>query len=548
MSPIDAALASGKGGADAPAPNRLGRLRERIAGCTGWRRLAVAAGLGAVAVAALPPIYLWVALVAAFTGWMWLIESAPSARSAFWTGWWFGLGYFVLGLYWIANALLTKPEEFGWLAPIAVLALSALMALFPAAAAALTRLSGRSGVGGVLVLAAAWTFFEWVRSWAFSGFPWNLIGSAWTFSDSMMQITALIGTYGLGLVTVAAAAMPAALARPYPQPQSTAGRASRATVSVVAAFAVLALFWIGGAVRLTLAGPGETVPGVRLRLVQPNIPQTEKWKPELRGAHFLSQVRMSSLPAEQPPTHVIWAEAAAPFFLAETPEALALLGEATPPGGLSIVGALRRSGPPIPSADQPPQIWNSLLAVDSRGRVVGTYDKSHLVPFGEYVPFRALLGITSVAGGTTDFSAGHGIRTLTLPGLPPLSPLICYEVIFPAAVADGDARPAWLLNLTNDGWYGRSTGPYQHFSAARLRAVEEGLPLVRVANTGISAIVDPYGRVVDQLPLGAQGLLDGSLPVALAAPTPYARWGNGVVFALAMLTAVVGLLFDRRRR
>ncbi len=430
---------------------------------------------------------------------------------------------------------MTKPDEFGWLAPIAPVALAALMALFPAAAAAATRLSRTSGVGRVLVFAAAWTLFEWVRSWAFSGFPWNLIGSVWTFSDAMIQAGAFIGTYGLGLLTLAAAAMPAALVGERPGDEGAGLR------PLVAALAVLALVGAGGSARLVLAGPSETVPDVRLRLVQPNIPQAEKWKPELRGQHFLSQLRMGSLPGDPPPTHVIWAEAAAPFFLAETPEALALLAEATPEKGLSIVGTLRRSLP-----GEPYQIWNSLLAVTRPGAVVAAYDKSHLVPFGEYVPFRSILGLSSVAAGAADFSAGYGIATLSLPGLPEVSPLICYEVIFPAAVTDRDRPPRWLLNLTNDGWYGQSPGPYQHFASARLRAVEEGLPLVRVANTGISAIIDAHGRVIDQLPLGAQGLIDGPLPVALASATLYGRFGNAVVFALIAVVAAAGLALGRR--
>ncbi len=310
---------------------------------------------------------------------------------------------------------------------------------------------------------------------------------------------------------------------------------------MLAALGVLALAWAGGAIRLFVAGPGEYVPGVRLRLVQPNIAQSEKWDPELRARNFMAQLRMGSLPADRPPTHVIWAESAVPFFLAEHAEALALIGASTPKNGLTIAGAVRRSPP-----DQPPQVWNSMIAVDSDGQVVGTYDKSHLVPFGEYVPFRQILGISSVAGGSTDFSPGRGIATEILKGLPPLSALICYEVIFPAEVADRRNRPQWLLNLTNDGWYGNSTGPYQHLAAARMRAVEEGLPLVRVANTGISAVVDAYGRVVDHLPLGAQGILDSDLPEALPAPTPYGRWGNAVVFALIAVFAAAGLLFRSR--
>ncbi len=540
MDAIKAARGEGLGRWPERFAGRVNVLRRRVLDITGWKRLALAAGFGALAVMALPPIYLWIALMPAFTGMVWLIEGAKTTRAALFAGWWFGLGYFVCGLYWIANALLTRPKEFGWLAPIAVLGLSALMAIYPAAAAALTRASGARGVGRVLVFAAAWTFFEWVRSWGFSGFPWNLIGSAWSFSDALLQTTAVVGTYGLGLMTIAVMAMPAALGWGG-EPHGARRGGRPAWRPVLAAHGVLALAWAGGAIRLFVAGPGEFVPGVRLRLVQPNIAQSEKWDPELRARNFMAQLRMGSLPADRPPTHVIWAESAVPFFLAEHAEALALIGASTPKNGLTIAGAVRRSPP-----DQPPQVWNSMIAVDSDGQVVGTYDKSHLVPFGEYVPFRQILGISSVAGGSTDFSPGRGIATEILKGLPPLSALICYEVIFPAEVADRRNRPQWLLNLTNDGWYGNSTGPYQHLAAARMRAVEEGLPLVRVANTGISAVVDAYGRVVDHLPLGAQGILDSDLPEALPAPTPYGRWGNAVVFALIAVFAAAGLLFRSR--
>jgi apolipoprotein N-acyltransferase len=531
--PVTAAGGAGAGGLAA----RLAPVRTVVAESAGWKRVAIATGLGVVAVAALPPFYIWIALFVAFTGLVWLIDGARTPLAAFFTGFWFGLGYFVAGLYWIANALLTKPDEFGWLAPIAPVALSALLAIFPAAAAAVTKLSRAGGVGRVLVFAGSWTLFEWVRSWGFSGFPWNLVGSVWTFSDAMIQVSAFIGTYGLGLLTVIAAAMPATLV---PGGDRSGARAAGPR-PLVAALAVLALAWASGAMRLTLAGPVGTVPDVHLRLVQPNIPQTEKWQPELRGQHFLSQVRMSALPGKPQPTHVIWAEAAAAFFLAETPEALALLAEATPETGLAMVGTLRRSPPGTPH-----EIWNSLLAVDRSGRVVASYDKSHLVPFGEYVPLRSVLGLSSVAAGTADFSTGTGIETMSLPGLPLLSPLICYEVIFPARVADRGQRPRWLLNITNDGWYGQSPGPYQHFASARLRAVEEGLPLVRVANTGISAIVDPYGRVLDELPLGAEGLIDGPLPLALAAPPLYGRFGNAVVFVMIALVAAAGFAIGSR--
>ena len=489
--------------------------------------------LGALAVAALPPIHFWPALIPAFAGLLWMIEGRRGWRSAFVTGWLFGVGYFTAGLYWIANALLTKPEQFGWLAPVAVLGLAAVQALFPGMAAALTRISGAGGAGRVLVFAGVWTGCEWVRSWAFSGFPWNLIGSVWTASDGMVQVTAVIGVYGLGLFTVAAAAMPAVLA-------GGTARRKQTWAAVVCGFAVLLAVWVGGLVRLQVAGEAEEVAGVRLRLVQPSIPQNLKWKAELLDRHLATQMRMGVGPADEAPTHVIWGETAASLFLGEDAERRAVIGEFTPPGGLTITGTLRRTPPGSPF-----QVWNTLHAVDDRGDIVATYDKSHLVPFGEYVPFRGVLKIAKVTAGATDFSSGSGTTTLRLPGLPPVSPLICYEIIFPGRVVDRRDRPDWLLNLTNDSWYGRSSGPYQHFAAARLRAVEEGLPLVRVANNGISAIVDPYGRVIAQLGLGARGVVDGPLPRPLVTLTAYARMGNWLVLMVVVAAVGMGLLISR---
>lgn len=525
----------GRDGVGAAATLFLAGLRDATGRVSGWRRVCLACGLGVLAVGALPPLHIWVLLFPAFTGLFWLIESSRSRWRCFFAGWWFGFGHFVSGLYWIANALLTKPDQFGWLAPIAVLGLAAMFAVYPGIAALLTRFSRARGAAAVLVFAAAWTSLEWVRSWAFTGFPWNLIGSVWTFSDAMIQSTAVIGTYGLGLLTVAAATMPATLAA-----KGSGGKP--AAVAVICALAVLALTWSGGALRLALAEPLAEVAGVRLRLVQPNIDQKLKWKRELLDEHLARQARMGAQPAARPPTHVIWAETAAPLFLAEDDARRRMIGRLTPPGGLTITGTLRRT----PSGE-PYQIWNSLLALDHQGAPIATFDKSHLVPFGEYVPFRDLLNLAKVTSGTVDFSRGPGIETMRLPGLPPVSPLICYEVIFPNRVVDAEDRPQWILNITNDAWYGRSSGPYQHLATARLRAVEEGLPLVRVANTGISAIVDPLGRVIARIGLGERGVIDGPLPAPLANPPPYARFGNWMVLLVVATAISTALLLSRRR-
>ncbi len=533
------------------------KLGDRVRSARGWRRNVLALMLGALATAALPPVYLVFLLVPAFVALVWLIDGARGRAAAFAAGWWFGLGHFAAGLYWIGNALLVDAARFGWLVPFAVIGLAAVMALFPAIAtlAARPAFAAARGPGRILVLAATWTALEWVRSWIFTGFPWNLLGSAWLVSDAMIQFAALTGVYGLSLLTVAVAAMPAVLA----DGNLEGGRKGWRAVGV--SVLVLAVIWGGGMVRLDGADSG-TVSGVRLRLVQTNIPQAKKWVPELRQRFFKKHLNMSKAPpaaGAPPPTHVIWGETAATFFLANDPAMLELIAAATPPGGLTITGAPRATPERVlrttpdrvlrttPEKVRPLRVWNSLHAVDTQARVVGTYDKFHLVPFGEYVPFRKFLKMSKITVGGTDFSPGPGNRTLVLPGLPPVGPLICYEVIFPGAVTDPRNRPEWLLNLTNDGWYGNSAGPYQHFAAARLRAVEEGLPLVRVANTGISGVIDAYGRTVARLGYGAEGVLDSDLPRALSPPTPFARLGNWLAMMLVLAVGAAGVLGRKKR-
>jgi apolipoprotein N-acyltransferase len=406
--------------------------------------------------------------------------------------------------------------------PFSLVGLPAVLAGYAGLVALAFHRLGARGMPGVLALAALWTLAEWLRGLLFTGFPWNPIGQGWTLSDAVLQTAALIGIHGLGFLTVVAAASVAPVA----------GSARAMAAPGLAALALVAI-WIGGTIRLA-AAPTQAVPGVTLRIVQAGIAQHHKWQPELRMAHFRRHLELSAQPGPSPVTHVIWPETAAPFFLAEEPGARAAIGRIVPAGGLAIVGAPRLER----ATDGRVSLWNSLHAIDEQGVIVATYDKAHLVPFGEYVPLRRILPIDKVAFGMTDFSPGPGPRTLDLAGLPPFGPLICYEAIFPAAVIGDGPRPAWLVNATNDAWYGFSSGPFQHFAMARLRAVEEGVPLVRAANTGVSGVVDAHGRVVAMLGLGQAGVLDAPLPAALVAPTPFGRTGNGpiIAFSLSILT------------
>ncbi|MBN2752712.1 MAG: apolipoprotein N-acyltransferase, partial [Rhodospirillaceae bacterium] len=299
---------------------------------------------------------------------------------------------------------------------------------------------------------------------------------------------------------------------------------------------------LGGKIRLP-DGPAPVQPHVAVRLVQPNIPQTEKWKPRQRRENLLQQILLSRSPGWETRTHVIWAETASTFPLDLPEDALArnLLAQAVPHGGWLMTGAPRRS-----PQGQPFQLWNSVIALNDQGQIGDVHDKAHLVPFGEYMPGGRWLPLKKLAAGRVDYSPGPGRRTVRLAETPPYSPLICYEVIFPGAVTDASDRPDWILNVTNDAWFGVSAGPHQHLAAAILRAVETGLPVVRAANTGISATIDPYGRVVASLGLGKRGVVDSGLPRPLP-ETVFSGLGN-VLPTLMLILLFLGVNFAVRSR
>lgn len=521
--------------------------RDWIAAQRRTRRCGLAVLLGAVAATALPPLYLLPLLVPAFTGLIWLVDTGRNWRAAAAVGWWFGLGHFVAGVYWISASMLVDAARFGWMVPFAVFGLSAYLALFPALATTLLFLSRARGLGRIFVFGAVWTGAEWLRGTVLTGFAWNLLGTSWVVSDEILQLASVVGALGLSLATVTAAALPAAFADVVPGQGTDDGDrpAPGRWPAIAAVVALVATVWLFGSVRLAGAEVGR-VDGVYLRIVQPNIAQARKWRPELMPDNFRRHLKLSTAPGAEKVTHVIWPEAAAPYALSTRPQARAAIASVAPAGGLVITGAPRVS----PRGKQPYRIWNSLYAIDRAAAMVAIYDKHHLVPFGEYVPLRRQLepfGINKITPGGTDFSAGPGLRTLDLPGLPPASPLICYEVIFPGRAVAAGPRPGWLLNLTNDAWFGRTSGPYQHFASARMRAVEEGLPLVRAANTGISGVVDAYGRVVARLGLGDEGVVDSALPRPAPERTIFARFGNGTVAVLGVCVGLVGWGAGRRR-
>ncbi|MGA2125381.1 MAG: apolipoprotein N-acyltransferase [Xanthobacteraceae bacterium] len=513
----------------------------------GWRRAAIAFVAGAVSTLALAPLNIWPVMFLTFPLLVWLLDGAAAARlggvtAAFVSGWWFGFGYFITGLYWIGIAFLVDAKTFAWLMPFAVVVFPAGLAVLTGLGLALARLLWTRGASRVIALALSLTIAEWVRGHVLTGFPWNAFGYALTGPPALAQGAALIGLWGLTFLAVLVFASPALLAD---DPAETPRRWLLPLIAVVA-LAGLAIY---GAVRLAQT-PTGFVPGVRLRIMQPNLPQDEKFSYAAKQ-QVMSRYLALSDRATGPDrtgirdvTHLIWPESAFPFFLAREPDALAQIAALLPSGTLLITGGVRPAEPE--PGRRGVRAYNSAYVVDHQGSLVAVYDKIHLVPFGEYLPFQrilesiGLMQLTNVAGG---FVPGDRRRALTLPGAPSVLPLICYEIVFPDEAVPRGERPGWLLNLTNDGWFGDSIGPYQHFQQARIRAIEHGLPLVRAANTGISAVVDPLGRVVAELPLGAEGVLDAFLPRAID-PTPYVRFGNRI---LAVLLGGAVLIVLRRR-
>jgi apolipoprotein N-acyltransferase len=514
----------------------LCRLAQRLAATFGWRRYGLAFLLGICATAALPPVDLTPLLLVAFTGLLWLDDGSVGPWASFRLGYAFGFGFFISGLYWIAAALFVDLASFWWLVPVAAAGLPAAFALYIGSALLATNLAVKHlrlpAAARIFAFVVAWTVAEWVRGHAFTGLPWNLIGYAWSggFPGAilMLQSVAVIGIYGLSLLAVLAASLPALLGTTSLAPLSPGRRFAPA----IAAGLLILVPSLLGAIRLAATPTVET--GYFLRIVQPSIPQTMKWEPAAAQRNFRLLLDLSSAPATQKLAAVVWPEAATPFLLGRDAYHRRQIGAVASDRGYVITGAVRTNPPPDPVT----QVWNSVEAVDGNGEIVARYDKAHLVPFGEYVPLREILPLQKITPGNLDYTAGAGPRTIALPGLPPFAPLICYEVIFPGAIVDEHDRPAWMLNVTNDAWYGRSSGPYQHFAIARTRAVEEGLPLVRVANNGVSGIVDEAGRVVARIDLDTVGYADLPLPAVTVAPTPYARAGDWLLLALLCLGLV----------
>jgi len=506
----------------------------------GWRRRLIAFIGGACGALALAPVNFLPAMIVPMTIAVWLIDGAAEAkqspgahlrsaavRNAFSAGWWWGFGYFVAGFWWLGAAFLVEPQDFVWAMPLGIFGLPAFLALFPAFGFALARLGWSAGPSRILMLAAALGFSEWLREHVLTGFPWNDYGMALGGHLVLAQFAAIGGLPALNVLTVAIFAAPALIADAR---MKKGRRVPGGLIVAVAALLGLAGF---GAVRLQAPLPKD-LPGVKVRLMQPNVTEDDNFsaahKDEIVARYLALSDRATS------PEHtgladvtlLIWPESAFPFILTEDPASLAAIGGALPPNTTLVTGAARIGIVSTAGRDYP-AYFNSMLAIARGGIILDTYDKVHLVPFGEYLPFESALRhiglhhFVHIPGG---FAPGAAHRLMNLPGLPPVMALICYEAIFPEeALPQGlppGTEPGLIINVTNDAWFGNTAGPYQHMAQARLLTIEQGLPMLRDANTGISAIIDPYGRVRQSLGLQQEGVIDGALPEKIA-PPPFAR-------------------------
>ena len=428
----------------------------------------------------------------------------------------FGAGLGVTGMNWLAYAMTIDDSEYTWLVPFIWVGFGLFFGLYYGLTAFLASFS-RPGRSRWLAFAAWFGIIEWVRGWAFSGFPWNVVGNIWNNILPILQSVSVIGIYGLGLITVLI------FTTPY------FGRKLKPTLL---AFTALGVLYALGAWRLYDA-QNDAVWGIRLRVVQPNIPCTLKWNPKHARQNLNKMIKLSKENNEGI-THIIWPESAFSFLINYDDQDRLQLMPAMRQGSVLITGAMRAVDEKARNAA------NSLVVLDDLTDIRAVYDKAHLVPFGEYTPLRGILPLDKFVPFDSDIVAGPGPHTIFVHKALPAAPMVCYEAIFSGEVVDKTKRPAWLINVTNDGWYGMSAGPHHHFAMAQTRAVEEGLPLVRSANTGISGVVDGYGRIWNKMDLGLEGVVDANLPKALP-PTPFSTYGNKIPLLLAGLLLLASL-------
>lgn len=522
----------------------------------GWRRALLLIGAGAVTALSTPPLFIVPALFVGLPALIWALDGAERRKGLWWRifgpafgiGFWFGLGYFAVSLHWLGFAF---SVDGGWLLalmPLALVALSGVLAMFWGLGTAAAHLFWSEGVGRALALASCLALAEFARGHLFTGLPFDLLGYALTPNVEMMQATSLVGVYGLTFAAILVGAAPA-LVWPH-----TERRLLRRTIPLLATAALLALQYGWGYLRVT-STPIDQRPDMVVRIVQPAVPQDLKWQASAReeivaGLLALSTAGSSEIGASglQGITHLVWPEAALPFFLFEEPEYLARIARALPDGLILLTGAPRQPFSLDSSMTGKP--YNSVLAIDSNGEMISSYDKTHLVPFGEYLPFQdqlARFGFRQLVAGDDGWAAGEARRIMSLPGTPSILPLICYEAAFSGGLGAVVRDAELIVVLTNDAWFNGSIGLEKLFHHARIRAVEEGLPMIRAANSGISAVINPLGAIEARLGGREIGAIDAS-PTYPLPPTLFALYGNIPFLVLCMLGIALGTVGHQQEK
>ncbi len=477
--------------------------------------------IGWLTVAALPPFYIFPLLFLTFPTLLWLLSHQSGFWKTFKIGYTFGFAFFAFGLSWIGNALLIEAQTFGWLYPIVWLACGAFFGIFIAFPAALSQFYSKK-ICQYISFAAWWVIFEWIRSWFLTGFPWNLLGTTLAFSDTLIQSASFAGTYFLSLLVLLLTSAPFLFITP----------PNKKNICFVASLMVVlsASIYLHGYFRLknSSSESGKTI----IRIVQPAIPQTMKWNTETLQQNLQHYIDLSTQTDNHNISFTIWGETAVPFPQTIEAPQLQNITDAVPPHGYLITGLIR-----FTRSSNSYTPYNSMFVISPEGKINGFYDKSHLVPFGEYIPLRKYLPqwIRPIANAIGTFSAGDGPQSIRLNDFPSFGGLICYEIIFPGQIINPSSRPEWLINLTNDGWYGDSAGPRQHLVSTKLRAVEEGITIVRAANTGISALISPYGQIIKSINLNESGYIDVALPKQTQFSTTYSRYKNLTILILSII-------------
>lgn len=487
----------------------------------------VAGSLSAVGFA---PLGIWPLTLLAIAWLIHVTAAAGRGRQQWSLGWLFGLGHFGVGLNWVAGAFQYQVSLPGWAGWIAVPILAAYLALFPATAFVVAgKIAPARGYSRILLLAAGWILLEWLRGWLFTGFAWNPLGAIWIDVPPVALLARAIGATGLSGLTIIFAGLLARMIE---------ARRSALAITAIGLTAAVPFLWRFETADASSRGP-------RVRVVQPHIGQSVKWRPELAGRNLQQQINLSG-PAEAAgaPRMIFWPEAAVAGNIENDPALRQKLADMLGPRDLLLTGGTAllhdRQGNPAAAT-------NSMFVIDANGRVVARYDKAHLVPFGEYVPsFAEWLGFDRFVEGELEFASGPGPRSLDLPTLPAVGVSICYEISFPGRVLGAGKRPAFIFNPSNDAWFG-AWGPPQHLSQARLRAIEEGLPVIRSTPTGISAVIRKDGSVVAALPRNQAGFIETALPAA-GEPTLYSRLGDALPLGLAAILGLVGVGYARRPR